>query len=256
MRIMVLLTLISLTISTFSQVKYIAHRGASFIAPENTMAAVNLAWQLNADAVEVDVYLSQDNQVMVCHDDTTLRTSGIKLVISKSKAKLLRKLDVGSWKDHKYAGEKMPYLTEVINSVPEHKMLVVEIKCGKEILPYLKEIMDTTPKASQLVFISFGWETILETKKTFPNNKCYWLSAENEGLSEKIKEASQNKLDGINLYYEIISPSVINLAKHYKLDVLCWTVDDPVEAKKLIKLGVSGITTNRPAWLKEQVGRK
>ncbi|MFC0875699.1 glycerophosphodiester phosphodiesterase family protein [Saccharicrinis sp. FJH2] len=253
MRIMVLLTLISLAISTFSQVEYIAHRGASYNAPENTMASVDLAWEIGADAVEVDVYMSLDNRIMVCHDDTTLRTSGLKLVISKSKAKLLRKLDMGSWKDHQYAGEKMPYLTEVINSVPPHKTLVIEIKCGKEILPYLKEIMDTTPKASQIVFISFGWETILETKKTFPNNKCYWLSDENEGLSEKIKEASQNKLDGINLYYGIINQSVMNLAKRYKLDVLCWTVDDPAEAKKLIKLGVSGITTNRPAWLKRQV---
>ncbi|MFB6340229.1 glycerophosphodiester phosphodiesterase family protein [Saccharicrinis sp. FJH62] len=250
---MALFTLISLTISTFSQVKYIAHRGASYNAPENTMASVDLAWEIGADAVEVDVYKSLDNQIMVCHDDTTLRTSGLKLVISKSKAKLLRKLDMGSWKDHQYAGEKMPYLTEVINSVPPHKTLVIEIKCGKEILPYLKEIMDTTPKASQIVFISFGWETILETKKTFPNNKCYWLSEESEGLSEKIKEASQNQLDGINLYYGIINQSVMNLAKRYKLDVLCWTVDDPVEAKKLIKLGVSGITTNRPAWLKRQV---
>ena len=255
MRQMVLLSLISLTISTFSQVKYIAHRGASYIAPENTMASVNLAWELGADAVEIDVYLSLDNQIMVCHDDTTFRTSGVKLVISKSKSKLLRKLDMGNWKDHKYAGEKMPYLTEVINSIPPHKNLVVEIKCGKEIIPYLKEIMDTTPKAKQIIFISFGWETITETKKAFPNNKCYWLSEETEGLTDKIKETAQNKLDGINLDSEIINQSIMNQARHYKLDVLCWTVDDPAEAKKLIKLGVSGITTNRPAWLKQQVNK-
>ena len=253
MRQIVLLTLISFTISTFSQVKYIAHRGASYIAPENTMASVNLAWELGADAVEIDIYKSQDNQIMVCHDDTTNRTSGLKLVISKSKAKLLRKLDMGSWKDHKYAGEKMPYLTEVITSIPEHKMLVVEIKCGKEIIPYLKEILDTTPKVSQITFIAFDWETIVETKKAFPGNKCYWLSEESEGLSEKMKEAAKYKLSGVNLYHELINQAVMNQAKRYKLDVLCWTVDEADEARRLIKLGVSGITTNRPAWLKQQV---
>lgn len=246
------IVLLLLTINASPQPTFIAQRGASHLAPENTMASVNLAWELGAEAVEVDVFLSQDSQIMVCHDDTTFRTSAYHLTISNSKAKLLRKLDVGSWKDKKYVGEKIPYLTEVINSVPEGKTLVVEIKCGSEILPELKSIMDTTSKAEQLVFISFGWETILDTRQLFPNNKCYWLSGQNEGLKDKIMAANKHKLDGINLEHQLIDRNIMALAKRYKLDVWCWTVDDPDEAKRLAKLGVSGITTNRPAWLKEQ----
>lgn len=255
MKILMVICFSALTLNLFSQVEYIAHRGASHLAPENTMASVNLAWELDADAVEIDVYMSQDSQIMVCHDDTTSRTSTVKLVISKSKAKLLRKLDMGSWKDQKYAGEHMPFLTEVINSIPEQKTLVVEIKCGSEILPSLKSIMDTTDKADQITFISFGWETILDTKQMFPDNKCYWLSSSKDEVKNNIKAVASNNLDGINLYHEIIDAEMMNLTKHHKLDMLCWTVDDSDEAKRLAKLGVSGITTNRPAWLKLQLNK-
>lgn len=56
----------------------IAHRGSSYEAPENTLGAVNLAWEQNADAVEVDVHLSLDNKVVVIHDSDTYRTTGEK----------------------------------------------------------------------------------------------------------------------------------------------------------------------------------
>ena len=95
---------------------FIAHRGASYLAPENTVAAVNLAWELGADAVEVDVFLAKDNRVMVNHDKDTKRTAAGKknMVIRNTPSQVLRNLDVGRWKDEKYKGEKMPFLSEKI----------------------------------------------------------------------------------------------------------------------------------------------
>ena len=240
-----------------AQNTFIAHRGASFLAPENTVASAKLAWELGADAVECDIHLSKDNRIMVIHDKDTKRTcSGKKnLTVADSPSTLLRDLDAGIWKDPKYKGEKIPFLTEIIETVPEGKTLVVEIKCGSEVLPPLVREIEKCKKKEQIVFIAFDWKTMVEVKKTFPENKCYWLSASKNGLHKNIVEAADNGLDGVHLHYSIIDEEVVKIAKENKLEVLSWTVDDPAEAKRLTELGVAKITTNRPDWLKEELGK-
>lgn len=249
--------LVSIVMNISAQNTFIAHRGASYLAPENTVASAKLAWKLGADAVEIDVYLTKDNRVMVIHDKNTKRTcSGKKnLEIKDTPSMLLRDLDAGAWKDKKYKGEKIPFISEIIETIPYGKTLVVEIKCGSEILPALKRAVEKSGKQEQIVFISFGWNTILDTKKEFPENKCYWLSATNNGLKNKMKQASENSLDGVNLKYSIIDEETMVFAKELKLEVLSWTVDDPKEAKRLTEIGVTGITTNRPKWLKEEMAK-
>ncbi len=234
---------------------FIAHRGASYDAPENTVAAANLAWELGADAVEVDVHLSKDNRIMVIHDKDTKRTcSGKKnLSIADTPSVLLRDLDAGVWKDEKYKGEKIPFLNDIIKTVPAGKTLVVEIKCGTEIIAPLQRVMEKTTKRDQIVFIAFDWKTIVELKTTFPDNKCYWLSSSKNGMVRKISEAAENRLDGVNLHYSVIDEEIVAAAKENQIEVLSWTVDDPAEAKRLTNLGVTKITTNRPNWLKEEL---
>ena len=240
-----------------AQNTFIAHRGASYSAPENTVVSAKLAWEVGADAVECDIHLSKDNRLMVIHDADTKRTcSGKKnLEIADSPSTLLRDLDAGVWKDEKYKGEKIPFLAEMIETVPEGKTLVVEIKCGNEVILPLERLLEKSEKRNQVVFISFNWKTIIEVKKTFPDNKCYWLSSSKTGLHKKIKEAAENGLDGVNLHYSLIDEEVVNVAKENSLEVLVWTVDDPAEAKRLTELGVTKITTNRPDWLKEEMGK-
>lgn len=238
-----------------AQNTFIAHRGASYVAPENTLASAKLAWELGADAVEIDIHISKDNRIMVIHDKDTKRTcSGKKnLTIADSPSVLLRDLDAGIWKDQKYKGEKIPFLAEIVETVPAGKTLVVEVKCGVEVIPPLVRMMEKCTKKEQIVFIAFDWKTMVEVKKTFPGNKCYWLSGSKNGLSKKIVEAAENGLDGVNLHYSIIDEEVMRIAKENKLEVLAWTVDDPTEAKRLTNLGVTKITTNRPDWLKVEM---
>lgn len=244
-----------LTMILSAQQQFIAHRGASYLAPENTVAAANLAWKLGTDAVEVDVHLSKDNRVMVIHDKNTKRTcSGNKnFKVAKTPSTVLRELECGSWKDEKYAGEKIPFLSEVIETVPAGKTLVVEIKCGSGVLPHLKRCIDRSGKEEQIVFIGFGWNTILNTKAVFPDNKCYWLSAIKPGLKKKMKKAAEAGLEGVNLRHKIIDEKTMRIAQRNNLEMLTWTVDDPEEARRLTEIGVTGITTNRPKWLKEQM---
>ncbi len=249
--------LIFLLVMNISAQNIIAHRGASYLAPENTVAAAKLAWELGADAVEVDIYLSKDNRVMVIHDKNTKRTcSGKKnLVIEDSPSMLLRDLDAGEWKGDEFKGEQIPFLKEIIETVPTGKTLVVEIKYRGEILPALKRCIEKSEKAEQIIFICFDWKMILDTQKEFPDNKCYWLSSSKQGLSKKMKQAAENGLAGVNLKYSIIDEEVISMAKENNLEVLTWTVDDPEEAKRLTEIGVAGITTNRPQWLKEEMAK-
>ena len=142
MKIRLVFIILMWSTGLFAQPFYIAHRGASYLAPENTVAAARLAWELGADAVEVDIHLSKDNKVMVIHDKDTKRICKTvsNLVIKSSESGLLRELDAGIWKGEHFKGEKIPFLSEIIETVPEGKTLVVEIKCGSEVIPEMKRL--------------------------------------------------------------------------------------------------------------------
>lgn len=236
--------------SSFGQMEYIAHRGASAVAPENTLASVKLAWEVGADAVEVDIHLTGDNKIVVSHDSNTKRTSGEDYIIRQTDSPKLRRLDVGSFKDSKYKNEKIPFLKEVIRTIPVNRKLVVEIKCKSEVLPFLKKIVSSSGKKEQLIFIAFDWQTIADTKKMFPSNKCYWLSSNRNDVMSRMSSLQGSGIDGLDLHFSIIDEELVGIAKKSDLEVLAWTVDDPAEAKRLIGLGIKSITTNKPDWLK------
>jgi len=254
MKLYVVIALLFLgTLTAQAQPSVIAHRGSSFAAPENTVSAARLAWQQNADAVELDIYLSKDNRVVVIHDSNTKRTTGQDYKVAETSADVLRTLDAGLWKGEQFKGEKIPFLEEMIATVPDGKKMVVEIKCGVEVLPALQQVVDRSGKKEQLIFIAFGWEIILATKQLFPENACYWLSSSVAAVQEKMEDAAKNGLDGINLNYKIVDEKTVEQAKALGLEVLSWTVDDPEEAKRLVKIGVTGITTNRPDLMKSSL---
>lgn len=240
----------------YSQVQYIAHRGESSLAPENTLAAFKLAWEHNADGAELDIHLSKDHRIMVIHDANTKRTTGKDFEIKSLKSTYLRKLDAGSLKDSAFRNEKIPFLEEVIKTIPPGKKLFVEIKCSAEILPWLKKLIQKCDKKDRLVFIGFDWQTIVDAKHVFPENRCYWLCSNKKELLERMDKATSEGLNGLDLYSPIIDEDLMNKARQMKLDVLAWTVDDSKEAKRLIDLGVKGITTNRTSWLKSQLNEK
>lgn len=107
----------------------IAHKGASGIAPENTMAAFKLALEMGVDMIELDVRNTHDEQIVVFHDPTLDRTTnGTGLVHDYTLAEI-KELDAGSWfGDAKYAGEKVPTLKEVLDMVAGRCQVLIEIK--------------------------------------------------------------------------------------------------------------------------------
>jgi glycerophosphoryl diester phosphodiesterase len=144
----------------------VAHRGASFVAPENTLPAFELAWEQGADAIEGDFLLTKDNQIVCIHDKTTKRLTEQNLVVAESTLEQLKTLDVGSWKNKKYTGTQIPTISEVFATVPSGKKFFVEVKCGPEIIPYLiKEIKMSGLKMDQVRLICFDKEVIKVFKK-------------------------------------------------------------------------------------------
>ncbi len=251
-RLYLIIIMMMMWSSLDAQVKIIAHRGASYIAPENTIASAKLAWKYEADAVECDIWLSKDSMIICSHDANTKRTTGRDLKISETNSDILRTLDAGSYKDVKYKGQKLPFLYELIKTVPKGKELVIEIKCGAEVLPFLKATAGKYQKDRIFSFISFDLQTITETKKAFPGNSCCWLCSKPDQLEANFSKVAEAGLEGVSLHYSIINEEVMKRASTLNLEVYSWTVDDPEEARRLTALGVKGITTNRPGWLKEQ----
>lgn len=127
-------------------VDVIAHRGASAYAPENTLSAFGLAIDQGADWFELDCTLSADGEVVVIHDDTVDRTTNGSGAVIELTFEQLRELDAGSWKDPKYAGERIPVLDESLNLGRERAGVYVEIKDSDDdrmLRDMLLEMFDT-----------------------------------------------------------------------------------------------------------------
>jgi glycerophosphoryl diester phosphodiesterase len=230
----------------------IGHRGASWYAPENTVASVKKAYELGADAAEIDVHLTLDHQVVVIHDANTSATTGIHFVVRETPLEEIRKLDAGSWKGPEFAGEKIPLLSEVLDIVPPGKLLVIEIKSGPHVVPAMVEVVKKSGKADQVIFISFTMESLELAGELMPEVPRSWLlSARKEGDSyypiklETVQLAKDKGFQGINVNSGGLSPEVIEEAHRLGMPVYTWTINYPDWVEKLTAWGVDGITTDK-----------
>jgi len=261
---------IALTFMSFSSLadsqNLVGHRGASHDAPENTLAAFNLAWEQGADGIEGDFYLSSDGQVVCIHDKDTERTAGVKYVVAKTPFETLRSLDVGAWKDPVFKGERIPLLSEVLATVPEGKYMIVELKTGPEIVePAKKVIEESTVKPEQILFICFNDQTAAECKKQMPHIRCHWLSGYKENKTKQLKPGVEEVLSTLHRTHvdgfgseakpDHFDAAFLNRLKEGGCkEFHVWTVDDPEVGRFYQKFGPWGITTNRPEWLRKQIG--
>jgi glycerophosphoryl diester phosphodiesterase len=244
------------------QVELIAHRGASDEAPENTLAAFRLGWQ-QGDACELDIHQSKDGRIVVLHDASTKRTTGVDKPVVQQTLEELRALDAGSWKAPRWAGEKIPTLAEVLEILPEKKRLYIEIKCGPEILPELQRTLAAfEARKPQLAIIGFGYDTMKQAKRLMPGIPVFFLSSAKAnkdtgkapGLDELIAKCRAGGLDGLDLNHEFpIDKAFVDKVHAAGLKLLTWTVNDPEIARREAEAGVDGITTDRPQLLRQKL---
>jgi glycerophosphoryl diester phosphodiesterase len=258
--------LATLSATAAPPVEIIAHRGASFDAPENTLAAVRLGWEQGADAVEFDVYLSKDGKIVVLHDKDTKRTAGVDRPVIEQTLAELRTLDVGKWKDPKFAGERIPALAEVLAPTPAGKRVFIEVKCGPEIVPELKrDLAAAKLRPEQTAVISFSADVVTAVKKEMPELKAYWLVSLGNAkkkpknvwtADELMARARAINADGLDLSADPdVSPPIVKAVAAAGVPVFVWTVNDPALALQMIAAGAHGVTTDRPAWLRKELGQ-
>ena len=254
--------------AVFGGVEIVAHRGASYDAPENTVASQELAWKHGADAAEFDVRRTKDGQLAIMHDTTAKRTAGRDAKFADLTLAELRSLDAGSWKDPKFAGEKVPTLDEMLQHIAPGKRAVIHIYTGLESTADLVAAIQRnhiTPR--QAAIICFDYEPLKAVKKALPAYQCLWLvdtpssnPKKQKGtpltLDELIRDCRAAGFDGLsfNQTWPLEADGVKKI-KAAGLLVHVWTVDLPQIAQRWIELGVDSITTNRAGWLREQLKR-
>lgn len=245
--------------------KLVAHRGASYDFPENTITAFEEAWVQGADAIEGDFRLTADGHIIAMHDPTTKDTADSNLAVVDSTLEQLLELDAGSWKSPRFAGEKIPLLSDVLATVPEGKQILIEVKCGPELIPRLKDVLqDAAVSADQIIVIAFNHEVISESKRLLPDIRAFWLKNLRgsrysrdpaRAVAESLTTLKQCNADGLSFSSDsaALRAKLIPALRNAGLSIHCWTVDDLVVADELHRLGVDSITTNRAGWLRRRL---
>jgi len=252
-----------ITAARANRPEIVAHRGASHDAPENTLASIQLAWDLDADAAELDVHLSSDGRIVVMHDKDLKRTAGSPALVAESDWAAIGQLDAGSWKGERWAGEPVPLLDQILPTIPEGKRLFVEIKCGPEIVPPLVGLIRESGKVpEQVAIISFNYDVCVAAKKALPAHRVYLLSGfktdeatgiQKPSFDELIAKAKAGGLDGLDVSFRgPITAENVAKAKQEGLALLVYTVNELEDAKRLVQAGVDGITTDRPDYLMDE----
>lgn len=243
----------------------VAHRGASGDAPENTLPAFRLAWEQRADAIEGDFRLTKDGRIVCIHDKDTKRVANTNLVVRNATLAELRTLDVGGHCGSAFKGTLIPTIAEVFATVPEHRRIYIEIKCGPEIIaPLLEEIEKSGLADEQVVVISFSAEVIRALKEKAPQYKALWLSNVKRSLfcrtSPSLKSVlatlKQTGADGFSSRMHFVDELFVRRIKEEGYEYHVWTVDDAGMARHFDKLGVDSITTNAPGYLRKALAGK
>jgi glycerophosphoryl diester phosphodiesterase len=242
----------------------VAHRGASHDAPENTLPSVRLGFEQGADAVEVDVFATADRRIVTIHDPDTKRVAGVKIDVAKSTLAELRELDVGSWKGAEWVGAVIPTLEEVLEAVPEERRLFIEVKCEKSALAALEHAIEESGKRERVAMISFSLPLIAQAKRMMRDVPAYWVYGfslrerarwGNPTMHGLIRKAESAGLDGLDLDGEgPITKEFVDKLRAKGMDLYVWTVNDPRRARQLLAMGVTGITTDCPGFMRRQLG--
>ncbi len=237
----------------------VAHRGFSWVAPENTLASYKLAMEAGAELAECDVYLTSDGVPVLFHDSTLERTTGAKGKVGDFTLAELKKLDAGKWKSPRFAGERIPTLEEVLRLVDGHLRLVIEIKEEAIAPQVLETIRKVGVEPDRLVVFSFHRRAVEEMGQLEPLVPTAWLQGDlpfgPEHWRSRIREARQARVSIVGLARTQVDPEFVRLAHESGLMVFVWTVNEPADMRYLIEIGVDAIITDRPDVLLDLLKR-
>lgn len=226
-----------------------AHRGASGYYPENTMSAFEEAVKQKADGIELDVHLTKDGYLIVCHDETLNRTTNGKGFIKQHNLYELKQLDAGSWFDKKSKGEKIPLLEEVMELVRSSDIeLNIEIKAGSIFYPGIEEkvlkMIDKYSLREKVIVSSFDHYSLVKIKSIDKNIKTGILYT--EALYKPINYMKTTGADALHPNYITLTKDVVEEARSLGIDINTYTVNKEEHIRMVKAMNVNAIITNYP----------
>ncbi|MGD9200400.1 MAG: glycerophosphodiester phosphodiesterase family protein [Chitinispirillia bacterium] len=244
--------------------RIISHRARHDVIsyPDNTLQAVQNIWDSGLTGVEVDVWMTVDNKIILSHDPVIQCKNGNKYIIKDTNYDVLSSIDLGN-------GIKPVLLSEVLFTVPKSSIIFIEIKCGSEIIPALEADLAKTGLGPEQVFL-IGFidnqrsvSTMLNLADTFSTFDIYALFGKSilqirkllamkEALAGYIiNEAKAVHAKGIDIPLQLASENIFTHAHDHGLSCHVWNVLKPEHAKWLYSLGVDTVTTDKPKLLSQ-----
>lgn len=231
----------------------IAHRGASAKAPENTMAAIELAVESKAQWVEIDVQATSSGEVLVFHDKDFMRMSKSPTRLRDVTPDELTELDIGSWFDPKFRDQRTPTLRQVLDYCRNRSGVIIELKYyGQEekLEERVVQIVEESEMVDQVKLMSLKLEGVEKVRALRPS----WPV----GLLSTISVGDLTRLDVnfLGLNANSISDKLVDRAHKADMEVYAWTVNDPANMSAMLSRGVDGLITDRPATCRKVIAER
>ena len=244
----------------------IGHRGFSAFAPENTLPSFNLALEAGADLVELDYRQSADGQLLVIHDpeldrttNARLRWGGEHIKFEDKTAWEIRNLDAGSWFDPRFAGTRVPLLSEALDLIQTRGVTLLERKSGD--VESIVSLLESKRLIGRVVVQSFDWNFLRALHDRAPEQTLAALgplgglpgAKRAPGvfgqLTGRWLKALRATGAGVVVWNKQVSKTAVRQAHHQGLKVWVYTINRPELANRLLDIGVDGIITNNPALI-------
>jgi glycerophosphoryl diester phosphodiesterase len=234
----------------------IAHRGASAVAPANTLAAFERAVEFGADGIEFDVHLSAEGVPVVIHDFAVDATTDGSGRVAQMSLDQLKQLDAGAHFDPVYAGERIPTLEEVLQTFGDRLLLNVELKsvslCDNGLEQAVLALVTRYKLGSRVLLSSFNPFSLRRVKQIAPHVRAGLLYAPDLPLFlSRAWLAPLFPHEARHPEHTMVDARYMTRARRRGYQVNVWTVDAPDEMRRLIGLDVNGIITNVPDVLRE-----
>lgn len=239
----------------------IAHRGASSYAPENTFAAYDKALALGTNHIELDVHFTNDDHVIVIHDDTVDRTTnGSGLVVEHTLAEL-RALDAGSWFGLQYVGEKIRTLGEVLEHYKGRHHFHIEIKadCSPGLPSRVMDLVRGYGVANDTTITSLCKSSVDESRAYAPEMPTGWLVTEGRGSQWEDSIANQALKSGFTQICpraDILTPQLVEMLHSKGFFIRCHGITNEGLMRHVVECGADGMTINFPDKLIEYLETK
>lgn len=235
------------------RVLIIAHRGASAVAPESTKAAIRAAAHAGAGMIELDVQMTQDNRLIVFHDDRLERTTDGTGTVRSSRYAQLARLDSGAWFHARFAGERILLLSQTLRLIPPWMWMNLELKQTRQRAALLRRLVRCVRRCrvvSRLLISSFD-PSLLQPLSRRLATALICRRHPDRSLQQAIRLGCV----AWHPFYTLLTRERLHRAHAAHLRVHAWTVDDLPRARQLIRRGVDGIFTNDPARLAGRLSR-